>query len=329
MKQIILFFSIVYFSLYSPGIGVAASNGEELYTQGQDAAARGETDEAIKYFEKAIESDPDLPAPYNALALTYLDRQGNYDDIIWLFQQAADRDPQNPEIYANMCRAYFQYEKFDWAESSCLKALTLNKDYGPAKMTLAYVYLLGKSQPALAVKYFTQILERVQSPKIYFALGLAYAKNNEQAKTLEVITLLRGMGEETLATQLEKMIRPSGEPPSPLPSTVTKNEPNPLEYSIPNISEPVHNNVSISSSQPGSTRIKLKGKLSMMAVNPDAKTPSRSHAGQKKDDSENISNPPEESAVERIKKMRGGGGAVRVRGNSTVSVQGTAAATTP
>lgn len=206
--------------------GWAQSVASELFEQGQTVLEKGNVTQAIDFYEKSIDTDPDFAAAYSALGQVYLDQNGNIDDIVWLFQQAADLEPHNAQHYSDMCRAYFQYQKFDWAQAACLKSLALDPNIGSAKVTLAWVCLFGTGQPAEAIKYFKEVIEKIPNPKMYYGLGLAYARNNEQANTLDVITTLRGMGEETLASRLETIMRsgagPAGQRPGiPIPSVYT------------------------------------------------------------------------------------------------------------
>lgn len=201
----------------------AQSAASELFAQGQERMQQGDILKAIDFYEKSIDADPDFAPAYSALGQVYLDQNGNIDDIVWLFQQAADLEPQNAQHYSDMCRAYFQYQKSDWAQAACLKALALDPNAGAAKVTLAWVCLFGTGQPAEAIKYFKEVIEKIPNPKMYYGLGLAYARNNEQANALDVITTLRGMGEETLAGRLEAIMRsgagPVGQRPDiPIPN---------------------------------------------------------------------------------------------------------------
>ena len=46
-----------------------------------------------------------------------------------------------------------------------------------------------------------------QDPKIYFGMGLAYFASNQRSKALDMITKLRSLKAEDLASQLEASMR--------------------------------------------------------------------------------------------------------------------------
>ncbi|MCB9772310.1 MAG: tetratricopeptide repeat protein [Candidatus Omnitrophica bacterium] len=318
-KKIIFFCVIVSGITFQLIYSVFAENitAQELYDQGQAAANAGDTAKAIDFYEKAIDADADFVAAYSALGSSYLENNGNIDDIVWLFQQAADLEPKNPEHYFNMCRAYFQFQKHDWAEAACLMALSIDSNNGAPKMILAYVYLYGKNQPADAIKYFKEILERAPNPKIYFGLGMAYARNNEQANALDIITTLRGKGEEALASQLEKMVRQTAQPAMPTDYQQATHLP-PIESGPSKVitarteTKPKPKTVSTDENavSPGKIRIQLRARLP-------------STTGESKDDD---SYGPQDykpltlkERQDRVKRMRGNVG--KASGSGTVSTQ--------
>lgn len=315
MRKIICFFIGYLFFVH----GVYAQNTAiEFFDLGQSAQGQGNVAQAVDFYEKAIETDPDFPAPYSALALVYMDQGGNIDDIIWLLEQAANLEPQNADHYTNMCRAYFQAQKHDWAQSACLKALSMDPNAGPAKITLAWVYLFGKSQPAEAIKYFKEIIEKVPNPKFYYGLGMAYASNNEQANALDVVTKLRGMGEETLASQLEKMMRSNSGAVSEVPALVPNPTAGPSQIvkDKPPVSLPTETPQAQSL---GKIRIQLKARL-----------PSSDEAsGESGPDEDNSYGPQDYKPLtikerqDRVRKMRGNTG--KAKGSGTVTTQTQAA----
>lgn len=292
---------------------LSQTTSQELFDAGVAARDQGDINAAIDHFEKCIETDQDFSPAYNELGLLYLSNGGNTDDVVWLFEQAAKINPQEPEYYSNMCRAYFQNEQFDWAESACLQALRVNPQYGSAQLSLAWLYLMGMGRPADAIPYFKQVIERMPKPKIYLGLGMAYARNNDMANTLDVITKLREMGEEALATQLEKLIRPKGEAPpvfepfqhrsAPESKIVTsREEPAPAPAAAPQSPVPFG-------------KIQIRGRL----VPPQIKSADGTLAGSPEatNDYEGLSIA---ERMERVRRMRGATRSGSTQG--TVNIQG-------
>lgn len=333
MKKYILIILLILgitAEFFSQDIVLAQDAAKELYDQGQAAANQGDTTAAIELYEKSIDANADFAPAYSALGSVYLDNNGKTEDVIWLFQQAAELEPQNAENYTNMCRAYFQSQQHDWAESACLKALTIDPNSGSAQLSLAWIYLIGKPQPADAVKYFTAVIDKIpNNPKLIYGLGMAYARNNQQAEALDVITNLRSTGQETLASQLEKMIRPSAEmmaPPAGVmgtrptvpvptdagPSKVVKSKPieTPVAVHTPDPNAP----------PPGTIRIQLKARLP--AADNVASGKGKDAVEDDGYDVDDYKPLTIKERQDRVKRMRGGTGKMSGSGTVTTQTQG-------
>ena len=317
----ILLISYLISTLFLNSDVFAQSTAREFFEQGQSALSQGNNAKAIDFFEKSIEVDSDFALAYSALGSVYLDNNGKTEDVVWLFEQAAQLEPQNVENYANMCRAHFQVQEHDRAEVACLKALSIDPNFGSAQLLLAWIYLLGKSQPADSVKYFNEVIKRIpNNPKIFYGLGMAYAKNNEQAKALDVITNLRAMGEESLASQLERLMRPGGIPDAmiqtlpqrPMVDTALSK----VVKAMPETPAPVASG----SSPSGTVRIQLRGKLNS-TVEPSADGASSKGKDSKEDGGYGVQDYPELSIkerVDRVRRLRGNSGSGRGQGSVTL-----------
>ena len=297
------------------GIGIlGTSDGRaetmrDYYVTGEQAYMEGRYEDAVSAFEKAIELDPNFAPVFNALGLVYRDMKAQTSDVVWFFKVAVDIDPDFIQAYDNMCKTYFQASEFDLAEKSCLKALALNPQYGSAEITLAWIYLAGKSRPADAVYYFQRVLEKIQNPMVYFGLGLAYSMQGDRARALEVITQLRQLGKDDLASQIESTMRgpvkegsagyvptitaPVGREPSAGQIVSAHPEPEPAPAD--------------SGSGAGSTRIRLRGKLSSRGG--AAPTPPAAEQKEKKSASSSSSSTLGQhttgiSAAERIRRLQ-------------------------
>jgi tetratricopeptide (TPR) repeat protein len=237
---------------------------QDNFMQGDLAYQSGDFKKAIQFYENVVKINPDFAPAYNALGLAHLSDKDKISNITWFFNVALEIDPQYVDAYSNLCRAYYEYQMFDEAEAACSKALEIKPDYGPAQLSLAWVYLLGKKNPEQAIPYFDQILQKTKNPVVLFSRGIAYGEVGDSARVIETITMLRELGKEDLAVQLESSLRASAMPPTDsktleLPerqpgTIVPTNVPQSSVISAP--SEPV------SQDSLGSMRIRLKGKLS-------------------------------------------------------------------
>ena len=188
---------------------VFAQTPSQLLKEGYKFYQQGNYSVAIKLYEKAIELNPNIAFSYLLLGMAHKDMGTDLSEVAWLFKTAVDIDPKYAEAWNNLGKAYYGMGEFDKAEKAALKALALKPDLIDAKLSLGWIYLLGKSQPADAIPYFNQVLGNIPIPRAYYGLGLAYFMNGNRAMVLEVITTLRSLDHDTMATQLENIVRSS------------------------------------------------------------------------------------------------------------------------
>ena len=188
---------------------VSAGPTEEFFEKGNQLYQQGDYAKAAEYYEKAVEADSNFALGYNALGLTYKAMGASEPEVAWYFKVATDIDPNYAEAYDNLGKSYYAMGDFTKAEENCQKALSINPKLASAEFSLAWIYLIGKQQPADAIHYFRQIIDKAKIPYAYYGLGLAYYLNHDSAMVLEVITNLRGMNQEKLAAQLEDILRAS------------------------------------------------------------------------------------------------------------------------
>jgi len=213
----ILFIAISFCLLISIAF---AEDLKEMFTKAKGYYDEGKYEEAVKYFEKAVEVNPNFAPSFNYLGLAYRDAGWNIDEVIWYFKVAIDIDPNYAEAYENLGKTYYGLGDFDNAATNCEQALLLNPKSVSAQLALGWIYLVGKNKPDRAMYYFKMVTEQVNVPNAYYGLGLAYFMNGENAMVLEMITALRMQEQEKLATQLEDIVRGQGAVPSHAASLV-------------------------------------------------------------------------------------------------------------
>jgi len=217
MKKII--FTFLFLSLMCSWAN--ASKWQQYYKKGMSFYQQGNFKKAISFLEKAVEEDSEFAPVYNALGLAHNALGDELSDVIWFFQVAIELDPEYADAYGNMCKIYYERGVHEKAEEACLKSISINPSMVSSKLYLAWIYLLGKDQPSTAVYYFQEVLERVENPAIYFGLGLAYCKSGETAMALDMVTTLRGMGENEFASKLEAEMRHQSPPGQPNLDSIT------------------------------------------------------------------------------------------------------------
>ena len=204
MKNKLFLICIIFFCLVSLSFAKEAS---DVSAQAKAAFDQGSFDKAIELYEKAIKLDPNNAEAYNNLGLSYRAMNAKPSEFAWYFKTAIEINPQYAEAYDNLGKAYYGMGDFEKAEEYCQKALEVKPGLGSAEFSLAWIYLLGKSDPSQAIYFFKKTLEKTQIPHAYFGLGLAYFMNKESPLVLETITKLKDIGQEKLAAQLENIVR--------------------------------------------------------------------------------------------------------------------------
>lgn len=278
-KIVLYIYAVSLFLLFPSIVVYAQDNLKEYFEKGQQAYESGKYEEAIKYYEKVVDLDPNFAPVYNALGLAYSTNYEQLSDVIWFFNIAVELDPKFAEAYGNMCRVYYEAGKFDRAEEACLKAISIDSNLFSAKLSLGWIYLLGKQEPFKAIPFFKELLGKTQSPVIYFGLGMAYARSGNSAEALDMITNLRTMGKDDLAYQIEAALRTSSpeQPPQPAVTAADIPEKQPGTLVSSKASTSVESEKATSSPVSGQMKIRLKGQLTNF--NPKKKSAPQKHPG--------------------------------------------------
>ena len=180
-------------------------NFKDVYERAVNAYNKEQYDQALDLYQQLIKAAPGFAPAYNGLALTIQASSGDQDKTIEYLKMAVGYDPKMTEAYVNLGRIYFGRQDFDPAQEYFEKALKLDPNLTSAQLSLAWINLLVRSKPLKALKYFKQVLRASQDPKIYFGMGSAYFASNQRAKALDMITQLRSLKAEDLASQLEDL----------------------------------------------------------------------------------------------------------------------------
>ncbi len=199
----------------------AASSALIEHLQGSIFLAKEDTLKAQQHFEKAIEIEPNILAPYLALATIY--RQENrLSEAISQYETILNRNPNYLAGYMALGTIYDQQGDGGKAEIYYRKALAIKSDFAPAANnlawnladrgknidealgfaqtakehmpdspsvmdTLGWIYYLKGSYLNAIAEFQDALQQQPDHPVINYHLGLAFYKNTEPEKATEFL----------------------------------------------------------------------------------------------------------------------------------------------
>jgi tetratricopeptide (TPR) repeat protein len=100
------------------------------YNRGAAHAAKGEYDQAIACFDKAIRIEPSFAEAYCNRGTAYYEK-GQFDAAISDFSKAIEIEPEFAQAYYNRAVAYFDKIEYDKALQDAQKAQSLGCQVSP------------------------------------------------------------------------------------------------------------------------------------------------------------------------------------------------------
>jgi len=174
LNKVFCIFSALFFLslsiIVNPNFAFAdfkSKTAEEYRIKGIEEQGKGNFDEALKYFRKAvsISSDHRISDELKSLAEQFRSnayqnqQKGNFKGALELYAKALEVNPNSAVILNDLGVLYEQLGIFDRSESYYLDALKAEADYLPPYMNLAYLYW-GQGNIAQAVDYFEERYHR-------------------------------------------------------------------------------------------------------------------------------------------------------------------------
>ena len=104
--------------------------GVSCYNQGAAFMAKGEYDQAIACFDKALAIEPSFAEAYCNRGTAYYEK-GQYDPAISDFSRAIEINPDSAEAYYNRAVAYYHKKQYDKARRDVQEAQSLGHQVGP------------------------------------------------------------------------------------------------------------------------------------------------------------------------------------------------------
>jgi type IV pilus biogenesis/stability protein PilW len=136
-----------------------ASNQDSWAAQfnlGNDFLKKGQVDEAMARFQKALEIDPNYADAHSNLGLV-LYRKGQVEKAIFEYQKALGIDPNNAKTHNDLGAALYQIGQVDEAMIQFQKALGIDPNYANAHDNLG-IALLKKGRVDEAIVQFQEVV---------------------------------------------------------------------------------------------------------------------------------------------------------------------------
>jgi len=180
-----------------------SEKAQELNDKGADIAETGDIAGALKYFEMAIEADPqDISSRVNrATALAHL---GRGDEAVKEFQRVAEIAPDNHYIWYNFGTLLIHMNRLEEADECFAKALSIP---GIDKRHASFCYnnragcliMLGKLEEAMNCLE-KAVQELPENAEAWGNLAIVYSKqgNREKARECHEKAISHGISEDSL-----------------------------------------------------------------------------------------------------------------------------------
>jgi tetratricopeptide (TPR) repeat protein len=108
---------------------------EALNNMGLTYTEMGEEEEAIEAFKTAIKLNPDLPATYNNMGYVFY-LKGDFKQAIEMYNEALGRTTRSSSAYTNLGNAYYKLDQREKAIEAWKKALEIDPSNEKAKRNL-------------------------------------------------------------------------------------------------------------------------------------------------------------------------------------------------
>jgi tetratricopeptide (TPR) repeat protein len=162
-------------TLWNHTLACTTGNNAAHLNLGHDLHKRGRLDEAISFYQKGLQTEPDNAASENNLG-NVLCEKGRVDEAITHYNKALQIKPVFAEAQFNLGKALRLKGKVDEAIIQFQKVLQIKPDLVPARFNLG-IALLQQGKADQAVTHFQRVLEiNPNDASIHLNLGLCFSQ---------------------------------------------------------------------------------------------------------------------------------------------------------
>ncbi len=159
-------------------------SAETYYRLGRYFDDRGETEEALRFFYKAIELDSSLSAAYNDLG-TIFQKRGEFEEAVTQYQKALSFNSNFTEANYNLGNAFKELGRWSEAVIYCQKTIDLDPDIPDAHYIQGIAFYEQERLEEAILCWQKALQIKPQFTQIYFNLGIAYYNKGCLEKALE------------------------------------------------------------------------------------------------------------------------------------------------
>ena len=179
------------------------------YNLGFALFRRGQVDEAIAQYGQALEIEPDYLDAHFYLATALASRR-QFDEAIPHYRKALEIQPDSAELQMDLGIALAGIGRVDEAIAHYRKALELNPDYAEAHSNLGLT-LAGRGQVDDAIAHYRKALEvKPDYLEAHYNLGLALAGRGQVDEAIlqfqEALALAAARNDRALADRIQARI---------------------------------------------------------------------------------------------------------------------------
>ncbi len=197
--------------LYEAALRIRPNHVEVHNNLGNALADVGRIPEAIAHYRFVLQENPEHADAHNNLGIA-LAMQGKLDEALEHFRAAIRFKPDYASAHSNLGNGLAAQHKFDEAITEYRESLRLNPKDAQAHNNLGNVFAEENRLEEAIQQYSEAIRLNADNPEAQLNLGLAYARLGKPAEAIaHCREALRLKPDYAAArTQLEKLLRPSG-----------------------------------------------------------------------------------------------------------------------
>ncbi len=163
----------------APQVTEDALNAEEYFERGYRAVEKGQLDDGIQHYSRAIQLQPDYAEAYNNRGTAY-DSKGDYEAALDDYNQAIALKSDHAVAYANRGNTYGRTGQHDKAIADLTRAIELQPDSATAYEKRGWIYDAAGNLEAALADYDRAIARNPHNAMTYNNRAVAHYRNGNK-----------------------------------------------------------------------------------------------------------------------------------------------------